>query len=280
MSSHEKPYEGSQKRLVLGIDLGTTFSGVSYSLLDPGEVPRICSVTRCAKTFQVHRCAKLLKSFPILFTRYPGQEHASGSSKTPSVLYYDKNGKLQAAGAEALLSESTEKAEDEEWQKVEWCVQTFYLLANTYQSAEFISCCRFKVRLKPHAFPETLSLSSLPPLPREKTVIQIIADFFSYLLGCTEGFIRDTHSIDLMVWKELMRSAVFVLSHPNGWEGSQQSKLRRAAILGGLIPDSPEGRSRVKFVTEGEASLHHCLRGGLLQKVRKFLCDLSDGICI
>lgn len=54
--------------------------------------------------------------------RYPGQEHASGSSKIPSVLYYDGSGQVRAAGAEVDLPENVEKAEDEEWLKVEWRV--------------------------------------------------------------------------------------------------------------------------------------------------------------
>lgn len=41
-----KPYSGLKRKLVLGIDVGTTYSGVSYILLDPGEVPNIQNVTR------------------------------------------------------------------------------------------------------------------------------------------------------------------------------------------------------------------------------------------
>lgn len=55
----------------------------------------------------------------------------------------------------------------------------------------------------------------------------------------------------------------FVLSHPNGWEGAQQTKMRRSAIAGGLISDTDEGRSRIRFVSEGEASLHACVLNGL-----------------
>jgi hypothetical protein len=55
----------------------------------------------------------------------------------------------------------------------------------------------------------------------------------------------------------------FVLTHPNGWEGAQQSQIRRAAILAGLIADTVEGHSRLKLLTEGEASLHFCLGNGL-----------------
>jgi len=37
---------GSSRKLVVGLDIGTTFSGAAYALLDPGEVPQIQSVTR------------------------------------------------------------------------------------------------------------------------------------------------------------------------------------------------------------------------------------------
>ena len=43
-----QPYKGSVRKLVLGIDVGTTFSGVAYTILDPGEVPKILGVTRYA----------------------------------------------------------------------------------------------------------------------------------------------------------------------------------------------------------------------------------------
>ena len=39
-------YRGLARKLVVGIDVGTTFSGVSYAVLDPGEVPTIHSITR------------------------------------------------------------------------------------------------------------------------------------------------------------------------------------------------------------------------------------------
>lgn len=61
--------------------------------------------------------------------RYPGQEHVSGSSKIPTVLCYDSLGQMRAAGAEALLAESTEQVEDGEWTKVEWCVYQFKVLS-------------------------------------------------------------------------------------------------------------------------------------------------------
>ena len=37
----------------------------------------------------------------------------------------------------------------------------------------------------------------------------------------------------------------FVLPHPNGWEGTQQSDMRRAAVLARLIPDIAGGHARL-----------------------------------
>ncbi len=55
----------------------------------------------------------------------------------------------------------------------------------------------------------------------------------------------------------------YIISHPNGWEGIQQKKLRRAAVCAGIIPDNDKGHERIHFVTEGEASLHFCIDRGL-----------------
>ena len=43
-------YDGSKRKLVLSIDLGTTYSGISYAILDPGQVPEIKPVLRCVET--------------------------------------------------------------------------------------------------------------------------------------------------------------------------------------------------------------------------------------
>jgi hypothetical protein len=63
VSETRKPYRGTTRGLVIALDVGTTFSGVSYAFLEPGEVPKIHGVTR-----------------------FPGQEHIAGDSKIPTVL--------------------------------------------------------------------------------------------------------------------------------------------------------------------------------------------------
>ncbi|PBK82157.1 hypothetical protein ARMGADRAFT_1171031 [Armillaria gallica] len=89
-----KPYAGSRRKLVFAFDLGTTYSGISYSVLDPGSVPEIKGVTR-----------------------FPEQEHVGSDAKIPTILYYDKTGTVRAVGAEALKESVLEQAEEESWFK-------------------------------------------------------------------------------------------------------------------------------------------------------------------
>ena len=121
--------------------------------------------------------------------------------------------------------------------------------------------------MRPKSMPMMLKTARLPPLPTNKSVVQVFGDLMKYLLSCAESFIRDSHPTANTSWRSLRKHAAFVIGHPNGWEGAQQEKLRQAAIIGGLVPDTPEGRTRIEFVSEGEASLHYCLRGGVVNKV-------------
>ncbi|TFK70334.1 hypothetical protein BDN72DRAFT_870392 [Pluteus cervinus] len=217
-----KPYTGSTRSLVIAIDVGTTFSGVSYAILEPNEIPKIYGVTR-----------------------FPGQEHVAGNSKIPSIMYYDKSGQLKVAGAEADSTSITSLAEDEGWIKTEL----------------------FKLRLRPRTMKLNMNGMRLSPLPKGKAAVDVFGDFLAYLFRCTKSFIIDTHANGAALWNAVENDIQFVLSHPNGWEGPQQSKMRRSAIYGKLIPDSNEGKARIRFVTEGEASLHACILNGLAADV-------------
>ncbi|KAI0058165.1 hypothetical protein BV25DRAFT_1872113 [Artomyces pyxidatus] len=217
-----KPYSGSKKTIVLAFDVGTTFSGVSYAILEPGEIPKIHGVTR-----------------------FPGQEHVAGNSKIPTMMYYDKDGVMKAAGAEADGAAIADLAEDDGWLKAEL----------------------FKLRLRPRSMKLKMNGMRLPSLPRGKGPVQVFGDFLGYLFRCTRNFIIDTHANGAALWQAVENDLQFVLSHPNGWEGAQQTKMRRAAIYGGLIPDTDAGKARIRFVTEGEASLHACVLNGLANDV-------------
>ncbi|KAJ3744472.1 hypothetical protein DFH05DRAFT_1617472 [Lentinula detonsa] len=221
-SDTRKPYAGLIRSLVLALDVGTTFSGVSYAILEPGEIPKIHGVTR-----------------------FPGQEHVAGNSKIPTIMYYDSEGKMMAAGAEADTPSILSLAEDEGWIKVEL----------------------FKLRLRPRTMKLNMNGMRLGPLPYRKSAVDVFGDFLSYLFLCTRNFIRDTHANGTSLWRAVEHDIQFVLSHPNGWEGAQQTKMRRAAVYGGLIPGTNEGKARIRFVTEGEASLHACVLNGLADDV-------------
>ena len=49
-------YTGYERSLVLAFDIGTTFSGISYVLLDRGQVPQINSVTRSVLPLIFRKC--------------------------------------------------------------------------------------------------------------------------------------------------------------------------------------------------------------------------------
>ena len=104
--------------------------------------------------------------------------------------------------------------------------------------------------------------AALPPIDVGKTAVEILADFLIYVFECAKDFISETNPIG----RKILSSSTpidFVLSHPNGWLGPQQSNMRRAATLAQLVPDTDEGMSRLQFVTEGEASLQFCIATGL-----------------
>ncbi|KAF9068279.1 hypothetical protein BDP27DRAFT_1224514 [Rhodocollybia butyracea] len=213
-----KPFSGSQRGLVVAFDVGTTFSGISYSVLDPGVVPEIRGVTR-----------------------FPAQ-NPSDSSKIPSVLYYDATGVVRAIGAETQLPATIEQAENEQWIKVEW----------------------FKMHLRPNSDTSSPPFNHIPPLPPNKSLVEILADFLQYLLSCVKSFIEETVVLyGPNLWASVQNRIIYVLSHPNDWEGLQQSYMRQAAVLAGLVSDTVNDEDRIRFVTEGEASLHFCVNNGL-----------------
>ena len=124
-----------------------------------------------------------------------------------------------------------------------------------------------------------VSDQDLPPLPTNRTAIQILSDFMEYLFQCTKTYIQETHASGRDMWTSFENNIDFVLSHPNGWEGPQQAQIRRAAVLAGLVPDSPEGQARIQLVTEGEASLHFCLSTEKTAGSFKVPCELVPDLC-
>ena len=98
----------------------------------------------------------------------------------------------------------------------------------------------------------------IPPLPPSVSLKQIYAHLLGYLFDHARDFFKNNTVDGSRIWQRLGERCTVILATPNGWDTTQQAFLRSAAILGGLLPEHfPEGR--LKFVTEGEASVHYAL---------------------
>ena len=107
-----------------------------------------------------------------------------------------------------------------------------------------LSFPRFKLHLRSKVG-ASRSVSEMPPLPLNKTVlvVEVYTDFLRYLFECASSYIQDMHANGPDLRNSVKSHIEFVLSHPNGWEGTQQSEMRRAAVLAGLVPDNASVQS-------------------------------------
>ncbi len=189
--------------------------------------------------------------------------------KIPTVIYYDRNSRVQAIGAETLRDGIQEQAEDEGWVKAEWCVVK--PLLNASDLLRNLMFYRFKLHLRSRLGPGagTVMTGKIPSLPPGKTVVEVFADFLVYLLGCASKYIQETHAQWCYSLEFCKRQIEFVLSHPNGWEGTQQSQMRKGRCSSQPYEDTIAGNARLSFVTEGEASLHFAIQNGLPEGAMK-----------
>jgi len=149
------------------------------------------------------------------------------------------------------------------------------LVHSAYQKVSQSS--RFKLHLRNKIGTGKNVSKDIPSLPLNKSVVDVFSDFLRYLFLCAENYIKDTHANGPVFWESVKNDIDLVLSHPNGWEGTQQQEMRKAAVAARLIPDTGPGHSRLTFVTEGEASLHFSIQNGLpvgamkVSPIRSFL---------
>jgi len=67
-----------------------------------------------------------------MYVRYTGQESVDGDLKIPTIIWYDQDGNIQAAGAEAQRDGIDKKAKLEGWVKAEWSVNKAQLRSYLY----------------------------------------------------------------------------------------------------------------------------------------------------
>jgi len=103
------PYTGCSRKLVLAFDIGTTSSGISYALLDPGSVPQIRSAGRWPKTLPISF------TFPMtnLWSRL-SNDHRVVYFEIPSALLYDDDGSFRG------VKDTVDDDEDEVLHEVRW----------------------------------------------------------------------------------------------------------------------------------------------------------------
>ena len=95
-------------------------------------------------------------------------------------------------------------------------------------------------------------------LPKGKSIIDLYADFILYLFDSAIAHIKEAEATGELLWENFGPTVELVLTHPNGWEGQQQEVMRKAVVQAGIFTEE-EARSRVSFVTEGEASFNYCV---------------------
>jgi len=112
--------------------------------------------------------------------------------------------------------------------------------------------------LSPSGLPREMEDRMSRELPEGKIIVDIFADFMRFLFHSTRKLFKDLEPSGEDGWNSISNSIELVLTHPNGWGGPQQAHLRNAAVKAGIVQDTPDGRSHVHFVTEGEASFSFC----------------------
>ncbi|KAI0319127.1 hypothetical protein OF83DRAFT_1055495 [Amylostereum chailletii] len=217
-------YSGPSRRLVLALDLGTTFSGVSYAFLDPGQVSEIRTVTE-----------------------YIGREGMS-ESKIPTILHYDERGIARAW----VVADAPEEIVEThgELTKVEWytTISLFKLLLRPstepapqgvqmpslpkHVSAVFSDFyCSFSTKCSAKKFIQERHASG-------SSIWNSFKDNIDIVLGHPNGW-------TLAEQDQMRRAAV------------------DAAIAAGVLQDAPNVGKKVSFVSEGEASFHFCVMSGM-----------------
>ncbi|KIM20879.1 hypothetical protein M408DRAFT_333772 [Serendipita vermifera MAFF 305830] len=214
----DKKYTGTEK-IVIGVDIGTTQSAVSFAYLYPDSFTRVRMVNK-----------------------WPGQPESVGSSKIPTLVAY-RNGQCKACGAEAL----------------EYVDESAYTVAKWFKLHLHPSSMRTSDLPPPYGSRSGSSSFEVPPLPPSVSIGKVYADFMKYLIDNTQVAFEQSTPNGAAIWRRLKDTMIILFTTPNGWDLTQQDVLRKAAISAGMVPTEEKAYDLLDFVTEGEASVHYAL---------------------
>ncbi|ELU36973.1 hypothetical protein AG1IA_08996 [Rhizoctonia solani AG-1 IA] len=187
-------------------------------------------------------------------TKWPGQDAHNQQGKIPTLVWYNSEKKAVAFGAEAQLHTTEEQAEDHGW-----------FLAK-----------HFKLHLHPEDMQSkyALKLDGDTALPPGVGLQQIYSDFLEYLLKHTKIYFEDRMLDGKKMWEKYGPEMEVVIAHPNGWGIREQTFLRSAAVAAGFAM-----ASKVRFVTEAEASVHFCIHHTNLGDAMRFQPGTNFAVC-
>jgi hypothetical protein len=142
---------GPDSRLIVSVDLGTTFSGVAYCLLaEDGEENEI----------------KFMDSWPGLETGYwTYQRH---QRRLPTKLYYDAFGSVVGWGFDTANALNEAK----------------------YPKDDILECELFNMHLLREDDDNSLDIKSLPLLPQGKDGVGLVADYLSHLFTAIRSILQ------------------------------------------------------------------------------------------
>jgi len=125
-------------------------------------------------------------------------------------------------------------------------------------SGALLTSYRWKLKLAKGELPAAAKKYMTAELPEDKSIVDLFADFISYLFDSTVAHIKEAEPTGAVLWRNFGPTIEIVLTHPNGWEGHQQELMRKAVVQAAIF-DEEDARNRVSFVTEGEASFNYCV---------------------
>lgn len=115
-----------------------------------------------------------------------------------------------------------------------------------------------------------------PALPPGVSLRQVYSDFLGYLLKHTQSFFEDRIIDGKQIWESYHPTMEVVIAHPNGWGIREQTFLRAAAVETGFV-NKVTAPTKIRFVTEAEASVHFCIYHTNLGN-RLQVCGLSPAV--
>ena len=222
---------GDKSRLIVGIDFGTTFSGVGFAFTKRGEVREDIITEWSGAGTQTRQKVINMGRWRLVF--------ADGAVQIPTILYYDENQRVIGWGADISEALAPTGFPKPGVQKALW----------------------FKLRLMLSGDEGNSYLDpvSLPPLPPGKSAVDVAADYLLMLRHEIRAKLQNTLGEVFAREEQVIR---YYLTVPAIWNDAGKAATRAAAIQAGLLQD--ENDNRLTLISEPEAAAIFCARMGLL----------------